>query len=245
MQQRFTSSSSIPQTRSSSDIVVNAGSSTNVLKNKGTPGGGAGSRTNKIHPHHHHIYNIDHPNNENSENSLSDLVDREASSHQISTSEYAPTMSRSSSHASFTETVSISSSMDELFATSNQLSKKKKVLRAFKECCPALNGLQNYLFLLFLIQTAICVGSMLILLDSSGQQSLDEIASIRERSIMRTVGGYMSVASTIFSSLRNGFLIQEKNENYQFPSNYTQICHRVRNVFAPPKVSISQFIKLI
>lgn len=70
----------------------------------------------------------------------------------------------SSSHASLSlqsDGIStISSTFDDLFGYSE--GKKGKMKRFFKECCPAPHTLQNILLVVFLLQTAICIGKLTV-----------------------------------------------------------------------------------
>ncbi|KAG2373387.1 hypothetical protein C9374_012253 [Naegleria lovaniensis] len=106
--------------------------------------------------------------------------------------------------------------------------------RFLKSICPAPHSLQNILPAIFLLQTLICIGSMILLIYSSGEKSIDNIATIQADSIHREIQGHMANAKTILEQLHEQLSVVNhlQNETYDWPV-YSK---KIINVFAPTKL---------
>ncbi|KAL9656403.1 hypothetical protein ABK040_005169 [Willaertia magna] len=91
---------------------------------------------------------------------------------------------------------------------------QQKGFKAFlRRCCPAIHSLQNILLVIFLLQTAICIGAMILLFYTSGENIVQEMSTVRERNIELQVRSYISTAPDILFQIKKSFKMQSVQAN--------------------------------
>ncbi|KAL9654222.1 hypothetical protein ABK040_010255 [Willaertia magna] len=83
---------------------------------------------------------------------------------------------------------------------------KSPTLRYLKTCCPAINSLQNILLFIFLFQTFICIGAMVLLFWASGERVMEDIARMRSNNLGLAVMEYLGTAPRILNHLNENFI---------------------------------------
>ncbi|KAG2375392.1 hypothetical protein C9374_010015 [Naegleria lovaniensis] len=154
---------------------------------------------------------------------------------------FVPEMTRSST-AVFSDTMSRSSlSMDSslnilrLQQTLNGDEGQPLVKRVLRRVCPAPHSLQNVLMLIFLLQTFICIGSMIVLIQSSGDKSIEDISTIQSDAIALYINTHISTSKAILQQLHQLL----SNSNHFFGDsipNLQILSKRVLSLFAPTKL---------